>query len=171
MENETNRTAPSGQPGTVLLRPVTFDDLPLLFEQQRDPDANYMAAFTAANPDDWDAFAARWTRLLGDNTTLSTRAILFDGALAGSMLHFPMEGVPHVGYWLGKQYWGKGIATRALTAFVQLLPQRPLYARTAHDNHASQRVLQHCGFTITGTDHGYANARGAEIEEVIFTLR
>lgn len=47
---------------------------------------------------------------------------------------------------------------------------RPLHARAAADNAGSVRVLEKCGFTVTGTDRGYANARGAEIDEVLLTL-
>jgi len=48
----------------VLLRDVTEGDLPIFFEQQLDPNSNRMAAFTARDPADWDAFTARWTRIL-----------------------------------------------------------------------------------------------------------
>ena len=53
----------------VRLRHVTEGDLPVFFEQQRDPAANHMAAFTAADPVDRDAFTARWTRILADAAT------------------------------------------------------------------------------------------------------
>ncbi|MGC5327931.1 GNAT family N-acetyltransferase [Brevibacillus sp. SYSU BS000544] len=46
----------------------------------------------------------------------------------------------------------------------------PLYARAVKDNMASIRVLQKCGFKITGTNKGFANARGEEVEEVILRL-
>jgi RimJ/RimL family protein N-acetyltransferase len=63
--------------------------------------------------------------------------------------------------------WGRGIATRALTLLLELVPQRPLYARAASDNVASLKVLRACGFVAIGTDVGFANARRAEIEETI----
>jgi RimJ/RimL family protein N-acetyltransferase len=47
---------------------------------------------------------------------------------------------------------------------------RPIYARVAKDNVASLRVLEKCGFTITGQAKGFANARGEEIEEWILEL-
>jgi RimJ/RimL family protein N-acetyltransferase len=79
-------------------------------------------------------------------------------------------GKPEVTYWIGKEYWGRGLATQALTHFLSLVTIRPLYAAAAKDNIGSLRVLQKCGFTIVGYGKGFANARGAEIEEVMLKL-
>jgi RimJ/RimL family protein N-acetyltransferase len=62
------------------------------------------------------------------------------------------------------------IATKALSEFLRLLKTRPLYARVAKDNIASIRVLEKCGFTISGEDKGFSNARGEEVEEYILEL-
>lgn len=165
MENRGPDTAM----GDVVLRDVTNADLAIFFDQQLDPDANYMAAFTSRDPTDRAAFLAHWTKVLGDDTNIN-KTILFNGEVAGNIASFEMFGEREVGYWIGKQYWGKGIATRALAAFLGLVKIRPLYARAVKDNAASLRVLQKCGFTITGEDKGFANARGEEIEEYILTL-
>jgi RimJ/RimL family protein N-acetyltransferase len=71
---------------------------------------------------------------------------------------------------IGKPYWGKGIATCALSAFLEHNKGRPLYARAAADNAASLRVLEKCGFVRIGTNRDFANARGQEIEEVLLKL-
>ena len=47
----------------VTIRPVREDDLPILFEHQRDPEANAMAAFPAR---DREAFMEHWTKILSD---------------------------------------------------------------------------------------------------------
>jgi uncharacterized protein YbjT (DUF2867 family) len=81
------------------------------------------------------------------------------------------SGRTEVSYWLGKEYWGKGIATRALSGFLaHVNAKRPIYARAASDNVASLRVLEKCGFTITGQDRGFANARGQEVSEFLLSL-
>lgn len=67
-------------------------------------------------------------------------------------------------------YWGKGVTTESLSGFLDYVKDRPIYARAAKDNIGSVRVLENCGFTITGVDKGFANARGEEVEEVILTL-
>ena len=149
----------------VLLRDVTESDLPIFFEQQLDPDATQMAAFPAR---DRDAFTAHWTKILGDET-VTIKTILLDGRVAGNIVSFEQSGKPQVGYWIGKEYWGKGIATQALSAFLGHVTARPLYAYVAKHNIASIRVLEKCGFTISGYDT-FANARGEEVEEVILKL-
>lgn len=157
-------------PGEVTLRDVADSDLPIFFEQQLDADANWMAAFTARDPTDRDAFMAHWTRIRGDPSN-SIQTILFNGLVAGSVSSYVEEpGKPEVTYWLGKEFWGQGIATRALAAFLGQMTERPVYARAAKDNAASLRVLEKCRFRITGEGKGYANARRAEIEEYLLRL-
>lgn len=158
----------------VTLREVTDSDLPIFFEQEQDPDARYMAAFTSRDPCDREAFMAHWAKIRSDSDKV-VRTILVDGQVAGSMLSWaeadaPGESTHEVGYWLGKPWWGKGIATRALALLLQELPTRPLYAHAAKDNLASIRVLEHCGFTLCGEDLYYSHARGAEIAEVLLKL-
>ena len=156
----------------VLLRDVTESDLPIFFEQQQDPAANRMAAFTAKDPADRAAFTAKWAKILGDES-ITKRTILFGGQVAGSVSTFvaPWSGKLEVSYWIGREFWGKGIATQALAAFLSAVKTRPLYARAAKDNIASIRVLQKCGFAISGCERGFANARGEEVEEVVLELR
>jgi RimJ/RimL family protein N-acetyltransferase len=155
---------------SITLRDVIKSDLPVFFEHESDPDAVYMAAFTAKDPSDRDAFNAHWKRILADPTVI-IRTILVDGQVAGSVLSYVDEGKPEVSYWIGKEYWGRGIATRTLAEFLEHCNKvRPIYARAAKDNLGSLRVLEKCGFIVTGEDKGFANARGAEIEELVLTL-
>lgn len=161
----TDNQAPVG----LHLRDVTLTDLPFFFAHQLDPDANYMAAFTAKGPADHAAFMAHWQRILAD-PDLMNRTIVYDGEVAGSVARYTEAGRPEVTYWLGRAFWGRGIATAALAAFLQEVVERPIYARVAADNAGSLRVLQKCGFVVIGRDRGYANARGAEIEELILRL-
>ena len=155
--------------GVVKLRDVTADDLPVFFEHQLDTEAAWMAAFGASGMRDWDEFSARWTRALNDDTRVA-KTILWNGEVAGNVSSFMLFGDPAVGYWLGREYWGKGIATRALAAFLDVVTVRPLYARAARDNIGSRRVLEKCGFAVIGEDKGYAHARSKEIEEVVLRL-
>lgn len=156
----------------ILLREVTPEDLAIFYEQQKDPSANWMAAFTVKDPTDWLAFSAKWATILSDRT-VTARAIICDGQVVGNVGSFvaPWSGQREVTYWVGREYWGWGLATKALSAFVGLLAERPLYARAAADNNASIRVLEKCGFIPIGRDKGFAEARGEEIEEVVLELR
>ena len=154
----------------LVLRNVVNHDLPIFFEYQLDPEANSMAAFTAKDPTNQDAFMAHWHKILADETNI-VQTILFHGQVAGSVSSYEEEGKPEVTYWLGKEYWGNGIATWALHEFLANHNQtRPIYARVAKDNLGSRRVLEKCGFKIIGESKGFANARGQEIEELLLEL-
>jgi len=150
----------------IQLRDVIETDLPIFYEQQLDPEATQMASFPSRNQ---DAFMAHWTKIMAD-PSVQLKTILFDGEVAGNIVCFEQLGEREVGYWLGKEYWGKGIATRALQDFLQLEKIRPIYGHVAFDNHGSIKVLEKAGFKRIGTSNFFANARGKEIEEIIFEL-
>ena len=153
------------------LRDVLEADLPIFFAYESDPDARAMAAFTSKDPANREAFMAHWHQILVDPTTIN-RTIVVDGQVAGSVSSYHDDGHPEVTYWLGKHYWGKGLATRALNAFLAHANlTRPIYARAAKDNIGSLRVLEKCGFRIIGEGRGFANARGKEIEEFLLQLQ
>ena len=149
-----------------MLRPVIAADLPVFFEQQRDPEANAMAAFPARGR---EAFMAHWTRIMAD-ATVAMRTVLCAGEVAGNVVSFEQDGLRQVGYWIGRRYWGKGVATSALTDFLAQVPTRPLYAHVARQNVASIRVLEKCGFTVCGEDRAASGDGGDEVEELIFRL-
>ena len=156
---------------SVRLREVEDGDLDVLFEQQLDPEAIHMAAFTAPSPSDRHAFDARWQRIRADPDTIA-RTILVDVEVAGSISSWrdPSMPGPEVTYWLGREHWGRGVATAALERFLELLPERPLYGRCAADNVGSRRVLEKNGFVLEHEERGFANARGAEIDELVLRL-
>jgi len=155
----------------LMLRDVCPDDLPVLFAQQADPVANRVAAFAAADPTDRAAFMAKWAKILADPAKV-TRAIVVDGTVVGSIMRFlaPWSGEVEVSYWIAREHWGRGIATRALAEFLVQNPQRPLLARAAADNAGSIRVLEKCGFVRCGAERAFAAARGEEIDELVFAL-
>jgi len=127
--------------GDVQLRDVTDRDLPIFFEHQRDADANRIAAFPAR---DWNGFMAHWTKILGDETVI-TKTVLFDGQVAGNVVSWEQPDEREVGYWIGREYWGKGVATRALSEFLAHVTVRPLHAHVAKHNVASIRSWRSAG--------------------------
>jgi RimJ/RimL family protein N-acetyltransferase len=163
------RAPGSNHSGNVTLREVRASDLPIFFANQLDPEANWMAAFAAEDPTDRDAFDAHWARIVA-NETITTRTILVGDEVAGNIVAFPAGGVLDVGYWLGKRFWGRGIATRALAAFLEIVTVRPLHAHVAHDNIASRRVLEKCGFIVTGHGSAPSDPRGGLVDELVLTL-
>jgi RimJ/RimL family protein N-acetyltransferase len=131
----------------MMLRDVIQDDLPIFFEHQQDPEANRMAAFPAR---EWDAFMAHWrANVLGDASNRK-KTIVVDGSVAGNIVSWEQAGKRLVGYWIGRAYWGRGVATAALAEFLGHETTRPLYAYVAAHNAGSIRVLEKCGFRRVG---------------------
>jgi RimJ/RimL family protein N-acetyltransferase len=151
------------------LREIERDDLEAFLEHEQDPIASEMAAFTVKDARDKEAFLDRWDRIFADGNIVG-RTILVDREVAGSILLHNWFGDPEVTLWVDREHWGRGVATSALSRFLELVEMRPLYARTAFDNHGSRRVLEKCGFKVTGRNTGYAPARGEEVEELLLTL-
>jgi len=148
----------------MVLRDVTEADLPILFEYQREPAANRMAAFP---PRALGAFMDHWrTNILGSAAT-TKKAILVGGEVAGNIVSWDAEEKRLVGYWIGQRYWGKGVASAALPEFVALHETaRPLHAYVAVTNVASARVLEKCGFQPTGA----ARVGPDGVEDVLMRL-
>jgi RimJ/RimL family protein N-acetyltransferase len=130
----------------VALRDVLETDLPIFYEHQNDPQATAMAAFPAR---DREAHMAHWARILANPDNIM-KTIEFDGQVAGNLVSWDASGERDVGYWIGREFWGKGIATRALRLFLDEYKRRPLHAHVARHNAASRRVLEKCGFVVTG---------------------
>jgi RimJ/RimL family protein N-acetyltransferase len=149
-----------------VLRDVVEDDLDAFFEHQRDPRATEMALLPARER---EAFDAHWRRLLADDS-LTKQTIVHEGEPAGNVLSWVDDGRRLVGYWVGREFWGKGLATRGLAELVELLPQRPLYAWVATSNLGSIRVLEKCGFEQVERKTEYDERHGAEVEVFLYQL-
>jgi RimJ/RimL family protein N-acetyltransferase len=129
----------------VRLRDVEPDDLPIFFEQQLDLDATRMAAFPSR---DRASFDAHWEKNILGNPDAIAQTILVGDEVAGNIGSWTQDGIRLVGYWIGKEYWGKGVATRALSAFLHQVTDRPLHAHVVKHNVGSIRVLEKCGFSV-----------------------
>ena len=96
------------------------------------------------------------------------KTVVVGGHVAGNVVSFEQSGRWEVGYWIGKSYWGLGIATRALSEFLRHEQARPLFAHVAKHNLGSRRVLEKCGFAPCGEDR--VPFEGGEVEELILRL-
>jgi RimJ/RimL family protein N-acetyltransferase len=148
----------------VRLRHVEPGDLPIFYEQQLDPEATRMAAFPAR---DRASFDAHWERNILGNPHAVAQTILVDGEVAGHIGSWSHDGGRLVGYWIGKKYWGQGVATSALTAFLHRETARPLHAHVVTHNRGSIRVLEKCGFVLDPSADG-ANGGVAELVLVLY---
>ena len=151
------------------LRPLADADLDALFVWESDPRAVELAAFTRADPADRAAFDAHYERVRTnpENTLL---AIEEEGEFVGTIGSYTMEGEREVTYWVAPARWGHGVASRALTAFLEIERTRPLNGRVAEHNVGSANVLIRNGFVEIGSDKGFAPGLGREVVERIFRL-
>lgn len=153
----------------IILTETEKDDLNAFFQFQLDKEANYLAAFTSKDPHDKTAYIDKYSKHLAD-PAINMRTIKVNNVIAGSIAKFVMENKAGITYWIDRKFWGQGIATAALNHFLKIEQTRPIYGHVAFDNYGSQKVLEKCGFVKIGKEKGFANARQAEIEEIIYKL-
>jgi RimJ/RimL family protein N-acetyltransferase len=151
----------------VELRDVTEDDLPIFFEQQLDKLATDMAAFPSQ---ELAPFMAHWQKILSDRS-IAKRTVVFDGDVAGNIVAYGPSKERCVGYWMGRAFWGQGVATAALRLFLDLEKTRPLFAFVAAHNAGSLRVLAKCGFVQAKADEVLSSGFDDDTEEILMTLR
>jgi RimJ/RimL family protein N-acetyltransferase len=153
-------------PGNVTLRDTNTEDLLVFYQHQHDPEAAKMAGFPSR---EWEPFIAHWNKILL-NDTIVKKTILVDEEVAGNIVSFVQDGEREVGYWIGREYWGRGVATKALRMFLDLVQERPLFARVVKHNTASLRVLEKCGFTITASEETSQSGTSGDTEEITLVL-
>ncbi len=149
----------------VVLRELVDSDLPVFFEHQRDREAVRMAAFPSR---DHDAFITHWAKVRRDPSNI-IRTIVCDGQVAGNIGSWIAEHRRLIGYWIGRELWGRGVATAALVAFVAEIKERPLYAFVVKHNVGSIRVLEKCEF-VPSPEHDPGIAGEDAIHEVLYVL-
>ncbi|GAA3665694.1 GNAT family N-acetyltransferase [Microbacterium marinilacus] len=132
----------------IRLREVGEDDLEVLFAFEQEPEAVSRSRFP---PRDHDRFMAHWRANVMRGDGVLVRAVVVDGTVAGSLVTWDEDdGRRFLGYWLGRAFWGRGIGTAALRAFLGIDRSRPLHADPHEGNTASRRVLERVGFADEG---------------------
>ena len=150
----------------VRLRSVEDRDLDVFFDHQADPQAVEMAGFPAR---DRERFEAHWAKVRADDR-LVARTVLADGSVAGNIGSWPENGQQLLGYWIGREWWGRGVATQAVALLMDEVSIRPLYAHVAVHNAGSIRVLEKCGFRRDRAQEAKAPSPDDDIEELVFVL-
>ena len=151
--------------GEVRLRDASSSDAPVFARHQLDAESCRMAGFPARTEEE---FLAHWEKTARDPAN-RRRAVLYEGKLAGYVGSFERDGDREVCYWLGREFWGLGLATAALREFLKSEPVRPLHARVAKRNPGSIRVLEKCGFVLQSADV-FTNRAGEKIDEFVYRL-
>ncbi len=153
----------------VQLREVEHDDLEAFWGFYSDPEVQRVTAITREYHYDRGAFDRHWERILAAPGVVN-RTVLADGEVAGQIAVFGPPDEREVTYTVGRRFWGRGVATAALRLLLELEPTRPVHAGAATDNIGSIRVLEKCGFVVTGHARDQSIARGGEVDVVLLTL-
>ena len=123
---------------SITIREVESSGLETFYEHQLDPEAIRMAAFVCEDPKDKVAFDAHWDKIL-NSSQITKRTIVAEGQVAGHISCYPHGENIEVTYWLGREFWGRGLATQALNRMLHLVVDRPQSQR----RHPSRLVLTH----------------------------
>jgi RimJ/RimL family protein N-acetyltransferase len=150
----------------ITLREALDSDLATFFEHQLDPEATRMANFPSRGH---DAFFAHWAKVRANPVNI-TKTVIYQGEIAGNICSWPAEDKRLVGYWIGREFWSRGIATAALAAFLKVVTHRPLYAYVAKHNAGSIRVLEKCGFELC-KEAAKDTQHEAASEEYLYAIR
>ena len=129
------------------LRDVQPADLERLFQFQDDPEANAMADFPAR---DRNAFFDHWHKNILRNDDIAAKAIIVNNEVVGSLVLWSSDNQWLLGYWVGREYWGKGYASNGLRLFLSEHTQRPIHAEVTENNIGSITVLKNNGFDDFG---------------------
>jgi len=125
-----------------------------------------------------DADAEWWFGFLERMSEPTHWAIEVDAQAVGGIGVMRGEGVfvksAHFGYWLGEEYWGRGIMTHAvklvapyaMSRFSLVRLESPVFAW----NPASMRVLEKCGFVKEGVSRASVFKDGELVDQVLYSL-
>jgi RimJ/RimL family protein N-acetyltransferase len=150
----------------ITLREVRIADLPTFYAHQRDKEALRMADFPSR---DWQPFDDHWRKNMAEPSNVM-RTILYQGRVAGNLVCWQAGEERDIGYWLGREFWGKGIASKALAEFLTIVKERPLHAHVAKHNIGSIRVLERCGFLRIGEAEVKLSDGAEASEEFVYML-
>lgn len=129
----------------ITLRPVIEADLSILFQQQLDPEAVALSAYPSK---DRGEFMRHWEGILRDKN-VTARTIVYKEKVAGHIICWrESKYEQRIGYWIGREFWKRGIASVAVAEFLVIVRNRPLYAEVANRNLGSKRVLEKNEFKL-----------------------
>ncbi|HXU39426.1 MAG TPA: GNAT family N-acetyltransferase [Blastocatellia bacterium] len=124
------------------------------------------------------ADAKRWIEVANPTASITNFAIVVDGAAVGAIGLVLREDVfrrsAEIGYWLGEEFWGRGIVTEAVRAVTDYAFETfdlcRVYAGVFEWNPASMRVLEKAGYEFECRMKKSVTKDGQTIDELIYAV-
>jgi RimJ/RimL family protein N-acetyltransferase len=162
----------------IRIRPFTWEDLEAMVYHANNPKVAEKLTDAFPSPYTLEDGKAFFERILQQDPP-EVLAIEVDGKVVGNIGIHPQSDVnrlnAELGYFIGEEYWGKGIATEAIKlmvnyAFEHFDLQR-IFARPFGTNLASQKVLQKAGFVLETRIPGILIKNGNLEDELFYGIR
>ena len=166
---------------TFKLRPFKHGDENRLVELLSDKDIYYNTSripypYEKRDADEWVRYAMD-QHAKGGNERIF--AIALDEPVSdkviGCISVVRMDRETELGFWLGKEYWGQGIASEAIGLIVnyayESLDAQTVYAHVFATNKPSARALDKNGFALEETLERYVNKAGQEKDVLVYRKR
>lgn len=141
----------------ITLRDYTKTDADRLVELANNENVSRYLVYTFPYPYTIQD-AVTWIETGSKANRSITKVIEYRKVFVGSVAITPQTGWKNhsaeIGYWVGEEYWGMGIATEALRTMSDLaflsMQYKKLFAPVLDPNKASMRVLEKCGYVLEG---------------------
>ena len=148
-------------------------DIEWVYSLNEDPEALLMAGIAGDVVDKAQFVAAMKADLAAPEKGSSVYLIRKDGQRAGYIDLSPTKaGEMVLGYWVHRDFWGQGVAGRAVALLLLNLPEElrtePLYARVLDGNEASIRILEKLGFVAIARNSYYSGPHKGDVQQTIF---
>ena len=122
--------------------------------------------------------AKHWIEIANPTAQVANFAIVVDGAAVGGIGLVLKDDVfrrsAEIGYWLGEEYWGRGIVTEAVFAVTDYafatFDLCRVYAGVFEWNPASMRVLEKAGYELECRMRKSVTKDGVTIDELIYAI-
>ena len=156
---------------------ITEDDIKALYPLGNNKEVSWMSGGGLTYPLTYEEFRTKKTIALSKKVgEMQSYVIRYNDIAVGSIGYFIREeNTPlEIGYWIGKSYWGKGIATKALTLAIEAMRADDItgtvVATALVDNASSRHILIKCGFREIRLEKFMSLARGIEVEGAVHSI-
>jgi [ribosomal protein S5]-alanine N-acetyltransferase len=161
----------------IILRPWSIDDAARLAEIANNKNIadklQDLFPFPYARKD-----ARKWLRTILPVDPPRNFAIIADGAIVGNIGIIAKDDIHRknveIGYFISEEYWGQGIAARAIKAVTSYAFSNfdivRVYAETFADNNRSRRALEKAGFSREATLKSYVFKSGIVKDSCIYSI-